>query len=128
MSDTHNVSVSVGIISFTKFGYFNRPKEVALSIFGIKSYPALIAFARNSAGDSLQVVEYNGQFTDYRSLYYFIDEIAIPTFSQKKKKKVNEEDQEEVEIITSSNEFNTKCLKKAGICLIGLFEGNVKNI
>ena len=111
---------------FAKFGYFNRPREVALSIFSIKNYPAFIAFAKNQAADSLQVIEYTGEFNDYSSLFYFIDEVALPNFSTKKKKKVSEEDQDEIELVRNSNEFNLKCLKKGGLCLIGLFEGNVK--
>lgn len=113
---------------FAKFGSFNRPKEVALSIFSIKKYPAFIAFSKNEAAENLQVIEYNGEFSDYRSLYYFIDEIALPAFSQKKKKRVSEEDQEEVDIVKTSGEFSSKCLKKGGLCIIGLFEGNVKHI
>jgi hypothetical protein len=110
---------------FVKFGYFNRPKEVALSIFSIKNYPALIAFAKTDNSGQMQVIEYSGKFTDYRSLHYFIDEMAIPTFSKKKKKKIAEEDQEELDIIYTSSAFNSKCLRKSGICIIGLFEGDV---
>ena len=114
-----------GFKDFVKFGFFNRPKEVALSIFSIKNYPALIAFAKTESTGSMQVIEYPGKFNDYKSLFYFVDEMAIPTFSKKKKKKISEEDQEDLEIIYNSASFNSKCLKKSGICLIGLFDGNV---
>ena len=114
-----------GFKDFVKFGYFNRPKEVALSIFSIKNYPALIAFAKTDSTGSMQVIEYPGKFNDYKSLFYFVDEMAIPTFSKKKKKKIAEEDQEDIEIIHNAAGFNSKCLRKSGICLIGLFDGNV---
>lgn len=109
---------------FVKFGYFNRPKEQAMNIFTIKTYPAIISFAKVESEDQLQVIEYSGKFDDYKSLYYFIDQVAIPLFL-KKQPSISEEDQEEIDEITDMHSLSTKCLKKSGICVIGLFEGNV---
>ena len=110
---------------FVKFAYFNRPKEQALSIFTIKTYPAIIAFAKGESEENMQVIEYNGKFDDYPSLYYFIDQVAIPMFL-KKQPKISEEEQEEIDIVRDSHGFHTKCLRKSGICVVGLFEGEVR--
>lgn len=110
---------------FVKFGNFNRPREQALSVFSIKNYPAIIAFAKSEKGEGMQVIEYTGKFDDYRSLYYFIDQAAIPTFVSNHKVKISEEDQEDIEIVTSASSFLSKCIKKSGLCVIGFFEGEI---
>lgn len=111
---------------FVKFAYFNRPKEQALSIFGIKSFPAIIAFAKTES-ENLQVIEYSGKFEDYKSLYFFVDKSAIPLFLNKQTKSF-EEEQEEIDAITDGLSLNSKCLRKKGVCVIGFFENQVKNI
>ncbi|OMJ91586.1 hypothetical protein SteCoe_5844 [Stentor coeruleus] len=112
---------------FVKFGNFKKPRETSLSVFSIKNYPSIIAFAKTENTEDMKFIEYTGKFDDYRSLYYFIDQEAIPIFLNNHKNKILEEDQEHIEIITTSTSFSLKCLKKPGLCLIGMFPGEITN-
>ena len=98
-----------------------------MTMFNIKSYPSILAFATVDDSEQVKMIEYSGDFKDYRSLYYFIDQIAIPGLLNKKTT-FSEDDEEEIDIIKDSYGFSNKCLKKPGYCVIGLFEGKVKFI
>lgn len=112
---------------FVKFGNFKKPRDIALSVFSVKNYPSIIAFAKTENTEDMKFIEYTGKFDDYRSLYYFIDQEAIPIFLSNHNSKLLEENQEPIEIITTSASFSLKCLKKPGLCLIGMLSGEITN-
>ena len=110
---------------FVRFAYFSKSEEQARAILTLKKYPTIFAFIKSSTDENLQVIEYNGDFNDYRSLYYFFDQNAIPMLLNKKPTKMSEVEQEEIDIIHDGLDLNSRCLRKSGLCVIGLFEGNV---
>jgi Thioredoxin len=112
---------------YAKFAYFSISREKVVSMIRVTKFPVILSLTRQEDTEKMQVVEYNGAFDDYRSLYYFVDQIAIQLL-QTKKPKISEEDQQEIDEVQDTNSFNTKCLKRSGICVIGFFEGSVKNI
>ena len=113
--------------SLVRFGYFNSPKKHALKVFNTKNYPVLIAFGQTDQHEGLHYIEYIGSLNDYKMLYYFIDQQAIPAFSYNKSA-IKEGNQQEIDVIKNKNALSVKCLRKAGLCVIGLFEGNVNDI
>lgn len=111
---------------FASFGYYNKAKEEAMKIFTINKFPSFIAIIQKGPSGGLRVIEYKGRINDFRSLYYFVDELALPTLMPESIPVQLEEDFDPVILVKSSNQFLKTCQYKSGLCAITLFDGIVK--
>ena len=103
--------------NFIKIGYLSSPKSQVLLQFNINRYPGFFAFIQSSIG--LRIVEYQGKLSDYASLYYFIDEIAIPKLLKPLNNTlIDDEDLSSIKDLRTSSQFNKSCKSKTHICLI----------
>lgn len=111
---------------FASFGYYNKPKEEALKKFTISKYPSFVAVIKQGPSGGLRVLEYKGRLNDFRSLYYFVDELALPTLLPESIPMPAEEDFDPVIKIRSSSQFVKFC--QLSPCAVTLFDGIVKFI
>lgn len=111
---------------FVKFIHVNIPHQNVKNYIEVQKYPTVVSFIQVNTGDDLKVLNYNGEVTDFPSLYYFVDQVGIPKFLDKQPE-VLEEDQDEVDFIADDTSFHNKCLKKTGFCVIGVLDQNREN-
>lgn len=103
--------------NFIKIGYLSSPKSQVLLQFSIKKYPSFFAFIQSSTG--LRIVEYQGKLSDYSSLFYFIDSIAIPKLLKPLNNTIiDDEDLSSIKDLKTSSQFTKSCMSKTHICLI----------
>ena len=110
---------------FASFGYYNKAHEEALKLFTINKFPCFIALIKKGPAGGLRVLEYKGRLNDFRSLYYFVDELALPTLMPESIPMALEEDSDPVVVVKSSSQFSKTCLSKSGQCALTLFDGKV---
>ena len=108
---------------FARFVSIVIPQDRVNSYFSIQQYPVVISLSKVNADDKLTMLDYTGELTDYRSLYYFVDNVSIPTFLEKQPK-ILEEDQDDIDHVQDNASLHTKCLKRGGLCVIGFMDSH----
>jgi thioredoxin-like negative regulator of GroEL len=106
---------------FTKFVHIDVSKDKAPSLFALHQYPNILAAFQINKADEMASMDYKDNLNDYSALFHFAESVSMSSFLHRQPT-IPAEDIDDIEQVQDQSEFAAKCLRKPGLCVVGLLD------